>query len=881
MLAHAVTVRDPFNPGLSREMVQITAPTPISALAIPGNSPFIILRNGQAVLRADWETEIMDGDIYQIVVLPQGGGEGGSDPMRIILTVIVIAVSIYAPYMAPEAWGALSAAGAVTTTGSLISAGVMIGGTMLINALIPPPSLPSNQQAAQLAAPSPTYNMQAQGNTARLDQAIPVQYGRLRVFPDFAALPYVEYAGNEQYIYQLLSLGQGLFDIEAIQIEDTDVSGFEEITYEVIEPGETLTIFPANVATSGEVSGQELLSGAYVGPFVANASGTAANYIGVDVVMPRGLYHYTSSIEAMSLTVRVEAREIDDDGVAIGTWVTLGTETYTYKTTTPQRASLRYAVAAGRYEVQMTRTDTKQTDTAYGHEVIWAGLRAYMPETRDYGNATLIAMRMRASNNLSAQASRKVNVICTRKLPIWNGSTWSAETATSSIAWAFADACRNPDYSAGLADSRIDLAALLALDTLWAARGDTFDGRFDSAISLWEALTKIATVGRAKPFMQGGIVRIARDSEQTLPVAMFSMRNIKRGSFSVHYLMPTEETADAVELSYFDRNYWASRRVQAKLPGSTASKPVKVDTFGMTGREQVYADGMYRAACNRYRRKIIKFQTEMEGFIPSFGDLIAVSHDMPQWGQHGEVLAYDSGTLELIISEPLTFTTGTHYMGLRKRDGSISGPYAVTAGANEYTVTLGAALDFTPYTGHDEERTHISFGPGETWRQPAKVLSVKPRGLYSVEIECINEDASVHSAETGQIAPPVQYSQLQTNYTAPVIASLHLKSSPSDASKVLMVWTPAPGADTYQVEMAAGFDPFATDLVWTRVDETTSNNTAVTAIYGALTLIRVRGVGLVTGPWSVLFYGDESDFMWGADSALMWDADDTTLMWNA
>jgi hypothetical protein len=113
-------------------------------------------------------------------------------------------------------------------------------------------------------------------------------------------------------------------------------------------------------------------------------------------------------------------------------------------------------------------------------------------ETRDFGAVTLLAVRMRATNNLSLQASRKISVLCTRKLPVWTGTGWSAPQPTRSIAWALADAARNPVYGAGLADAQIDLAGLLALDAQWAARGDSFDGRFDRPSTWWEAATRIA-----------------------------------------------------------------------------------------------------------------------------------------------------------------------------------------------------------------------------------------------------------------------------------------------------------------------------------------------------------------------------------------------------
>lgn len=942
MLAHCVTVRDPFHPATRREVREIRGAGPIRALAPRTDRPFIILRNGEAILRADWDAPVRDGDLIAVVVLPQGGG-GGSNPLRMIL---LLAVTMWAPYAGQWIAGQM---GATLATGSLSLAAVnavsVMVGTSLVNALIPPPKPPTPHQAAALAAPSPTYSLQAQGNMARIDGAIPEQFGRLMAYPDFAAQPYVEYAGNEQYLYQLLSLGRGEYSVEAIRIEDTPISSFAEISYEVVPPGGQVTLFPTNVVTSPEVSGQELpgmragtysqsgttvtvtlashnispganvhldfttgtavdgrftvvsaptadtftvtAAGAdttsgnvnvtvYVGAFVANAAGTQANYIGVDYIMTRGLYHVTAGgdLETLTLTVDATYRAINDAGTPMGPWTALGAQTISDRTTTPQRVSYRYLLPAGRYEVSIRRTDIKQTDTAYGHDVAWAGLRAYLPDTASFGDVTLIAMRMRASNNLSMQAIRKINVIATRKLPTWNGTAWSGLTPTRSIAWALAYVCRQR-----LPDARVDLSGLLALDAAWSARGDEFNGRFDSAVNFWEALAKIAAAGRAKPYMQGGIIRFTRDETVALPEALFSMRNIVRGSLSIDYVMPTEDMADAVEVAYFDATTWAPQRVTAKLPGSAGTNPAKVDLFGVTGRDQAYREGLYQAASNLYRRRVIKFTTEMEGFVPSLGGLIAIQHDMPAWGQHAEAVAWDAETLTLTVSEVFSWGTGTHYVGLRKRDGSLVGPYAVTRGSDDTTVVLSSVPAITPYIGSGEERTHVVFGPGEAWRQPAKVLSVKPRGLYQVEIEAINEDPSVHTADVGVTAPPIVTSQLNTLYTAPVINGLSLRSSTSDPLKALLTWTPAPGAETYQIEMAQGTDPYAATVSWTRVGETSANNLAVTAIYGANTLIRVRGVGMTVGPWVPAYYGGTADYFWQPSSDPAWTPG-TSLMWR-
>lgn len=876
MKARVTTLRNPCNPGQRQERT-VRRGRRIRALAPRTPLPVVAYFNGRPILRAEWRRRVADGDRVAFVVLPMGGG-GGKNPLQIVFSV---AMMVWSGPMATAMLGEQLAGQIVfgeLTLGRLVGGAIsMVGNAIIGSAFAGSPSSPSPQVMSSAAAASPTYNLSAQGNMARIDAAIPVQYGRLDCFPDFAAQPYAEYSGNEQYLFELLCLGQGEYEIEAVRIEDTSIASFDEIDMEVIGPGESLTLFPAAVTTSGEVSGQALENGTWVGGFIANAAGTTANSIAVDVVCPRGLYYANDSGGLSAVTVRfsVEARAVDDDGVAIGSWTALGSEVISAATNTPQRHSYRYGVTAGRYEVRVQRTSAPGGTARYGDDLIWAGLRAYLPETRTWPGKTLIALRMRASNNLSGQAARKINVIATRKLPVYAAGAWSAPQVTRSPAWALADALRSTDYGGGLPDARIDLDQFVTWAADCAARGDTFDGRFDSTMTLWEACQKIGQAVRTRPYLQGGVVHVARDQAVTVPVCMYSMRNIVRGSLSVDYLMPTEDTADALDVGYFDADVWSPRRVSAALPGSASVKPYKVELFGVTSRDQAYREGLYLAAVNRYRRKKISFQTEMEGFIPAFGDLITISHDMPAWGTSGEITGYDEPSKVLTLSEPVTFGAGTHYLGLRLRDGSVAGPYAVTAGIDAYHVEHTGTLDLVPYTGGAAERTHFAFGAGETWRQPARVVAVRPAGLYRVAIEAINEDDSVHTADTGATAPAAQYSQLPTRYTSPVVAGLTARSALNDLTTAMVSWQSAPGARYYVVDVSSDGD------TWSRVGETTSNNMAIKAVYGNATLIRVAPFGLTMGPSIQIAYETVSDYMWAAlDTGLMWAADDTTLMWS-
>ncbi|WP_426033345.1 host specificity factor TipJ family phage tail protein [Cypionkella sp. TWP1-2-1b2] len=953
MKAQCLTVYNPLDPLGSRVVQEVRRPMRVRRLAPPGSAPCIAILNGRPILRSEWRRRLGPDDQLVFCILPRGGGgQGGSNPLRMLLS---IALTIFAPQFGAMLLGESLAGTAIFgsfTWGNAVGLGAMLIGQAAINALLP---LPKPAQTPQLPSASPTYALGAQGNSARIEQAIPVQYGRLLAWPDFAAQPYAEYASNEQYLYQLLCLGCGEFDIEQIRIEDTPISQFSEITYEVVQPGGQVTLFPTNVITSVEVSGQELVGrksatytrsgtvitvtqtahGRVVGQavqlyivtggaptavyaiatvpsadtftivaatgsgsgdayvrsvvggidgFLACDAGAVAQKLAIDIVYPRGLFRDGGSSGLLDLASQfiIEARRVDDNGLPVDIWRQLTSQVVTDRSVTPQARTFVCDVPAapGRYRVRAYRVDEQTTALTWGDQMIWAGLRAYLSEVQDFGPVTLIAMRMKATNNLSAQASRRVGVLCTRKVPVWNGVAWSAPVVSRSIAWAIADAARNPDYGASLPDSRLDLPALLAFDAIWTARGDTFNGRFDSATSWWEAISKIALVGRARLFMQGGRLRVVRDGPQTLPVALYSMRNIMKGSFLIDYLLASEQTADALDMSYFDETKWSPRRVTAALAGSTLARPVKMELFGATTRAQVYREGLYHAAANKYRRRLVHFATEMEGFIPSIGDLIAIQHDMPGWGAHAEVVAWDAATKRLTLTEPMTFETGSYYIGLRAAGGSVSGPWLVTAGPSPEIVVLVDTPDMTPYTGSDRERTHVVFGKAATWRTLAKVTAIKPRGLYEVGIEAVTEDPSVHTADNGVTAAPIRTSNLPRLITIPLVSGLMARRIPGDNGRAVLAWRPASGAETYQIEMASGIDPSGPTVSWTRTADTSAANHVITLLFAAQTLIRVRGVGLTAGPWIAAALGTLIPNMWNTDATPMWTAD-ANPMWSS
>lgn len=863
MLATLNIVTNPFHPTLDRVQKPIQRKVKINTLVnrhkINLDKPVVCYYNGEAVLRKQWSKIVVgDKDVVSFVYLPQGGG--GSNPLRLILT---IAVMIYAPYLAAGMLGYGATAAGVAAMGagagimgSLATAGIGMLGNMLINVLIPPPSPPKSQQQAAMAAPSPTYSIGAQGNQARIGQAISVLYGTMKLYPDFAAQPYAEYENNEQYLYQLFCVSQGsiLLDAGQIYIEDSPINSFgEDFEVEIIQPNTSSTLFPIDVYNVSEVAGTELLADS-VGPFVANPATTTVKKLAFDIVLPRGLSYVNDEgvLETRTVNFSFSAQLVDDSGAVLASPFTLGSEAISAATSTPIRKTYKYDVSPGRYRVSALRTSAKSEDQRMSNDLMWVSARGYSAGVRNYGDVSLLAVKLKATNSISGQSSRKINILATRKLEIpslnlaMDGYDWSQRTTTQSIAWAIADMCRAA-YGAGVTEARFDVAQLIALDSIWTARGDKLNCIFDSTQTFWEALCMACRAGRCRPYVQGGMIHFVRDAIQTLPTAMFTGRNIVKGSFKITYMMPSADNADCVDVEYFDETIWKPRVVRAQLDVGSKTKPAKVKAFGITNRSHAYREGMYIASSNRYRRKEISFETELEGHIPALGDLIGIQSDIPEWGQHGEamsVVAINGTASKIISSEPFVWTPEvSHYMMLRRSNGSAEGPIEVTQGDNEYElVYANSDVNFSVYTGFDKERTYISFGRTGQVIQLARVLSTTPQG-NTVRVTSINEDARVHSADGTPIPIDLYEWSLTTPKIKPILADFSISQTGSGTTpSISLSWAPAPGASRYIIETSTD------NINWATLAEITGNSYSFLSNVGTL-YVRIAAFGGVAGPY--------------------------------
>ena len=700
--------------------------------------------------------------------------------------------------------------------------------------------------------PDPVFTLRGQTNKVKLGDPIEDHYGRVRIFPSYAAISYNKYIDNEQYLYSLFCLGQGEFEIENVFVEDTNINNFDDTEYVVYEPGETVDLFRDNVETSNEVAGIEMFGpnepeyDSWVGPFAAGGPQSSSDIIEVDVIIPQGLNYSNDEggLDSRTVTASFQYRQIDQNGDPVGNWLVLSEFSKTLRTVTPQRYTLTKVVPSGRYEVRARRTNNKDTNFRANNTVKWESLRAFLPNVGNYGDVTLLAIRARASNNFNDSSRSQINLFATRKLPIWNGVQWSNPVATRSAVWAMANIFRSIYGGNVTEDKFFDLDDFLLKDQQLNAEGRTFDWTFDTRGTVWEDAAMVCRAVRGRPLLRGSIITIALERSKTIPTAVFGPNNIVSGSLEWDIKIYNQNEYDGIEAEYVDPITWKSEVLVCALPDSGADYLEPMKFPGITNRDIAYREGMYEESKRRYNRENVTFSTGLEGHIPTWGDLILVQHDLPKWGQGGRLLAFQGLVLQL--DSEVTFTTGeVHQVVLKDKTGAASGPHIVTEVVGDpYKVELQSPIDLSVF---DFSSTHelpiFAFGVQNLEGKLLTVVDVSTNGEEEISITGVNYDSRVFYYDTQSPAPPLPGPSVIDSWSLPKVNGLGYSLS-NDASRVTILWNAIRSARLFIVQWSDNLTTYIDSVEVT--DNTLTLDVPYTPMY-----IRVAAVtDLGQGPWS-------------------------------
>ncbi|WP_312450058.1 host specificity factor TipJ family phage tail protein [Stutzerimonas nitrititolerans] len=476
--------------------------------------------------------------------------------------------------------------------------------------------------------------------------------------------------------------------------------------------------------------------GNWCGPFACCPQGEKATQLEWDVMFSNGLFIMNKYGNAAAYSVGVELQYRDID--TAGAWTSIR-KTYTAGTLDQigytDRITLPYPMRA---EVRMRRIGAKSGDTNVSDDVEWYGLRANLPIKKAYEGVTVMAVRVRGGHRISSKSEQLISVEATRVLPVRSGNgTWDVESPTRDIVPFIAHVARSIGYT----DDDLDMPELERLGAVWAARGDYFDFIADSSRTVKQVLSDAMAAGFADLTIDRGRIRPVRDEPRTTFEQGYSPQNMT-DELTRQFKARKPDDFDGVDVEYTDGITWQKETVKCRLPGDIGRRVEKVKVEGVTDRTRAWRIGMRQRLIQKYRRWGYQFSTEMDALNSRYLSYVPLQDDVPGYGQSAIMLSYDSGIIE--SSEPFDWSAeGAHVVGIRRPDGTLSGPYAATR-IDDYRLSI-AGLDFEPDTSWSIEPPHLLFGPVNRWSYPALITSISPSGTDGASVEAVNYAPEVYA----------------------------------------------------------------------------------------------------------------------------------------
>lgn len=727
----------------------------------PGAGAVVAL-NGVLVPASAWATTPLPPGA--LVTLRPAAGDGFG---RALLTIAVVAAAIYAPQLAPAAWGTGTASGAA------LSAGVMVVGGLVTNALVPP-RLPSAPGAP--AAPEPVYSLTGGANRMRPFEPLLLVLGTHRVYPD-VLVSYPDFVDDEQYLRQTVDWGLGRLDIEDVRIGDTPIDSYANVTREsatVVAPG-SITIVRDDVETvAGGTLAWDGEATPPAGVWVTRQASQDAARLVVGLVVRLYRLDDDGELVSSSLGVAMQYRQ-----VGARDWIDAGSHTLSHDDQTPSRRTFPITpAAAARYEVRVRRTTAPPESSREAAEVEWAMLTVEAPpRAGGYAGRNRTALAIRATGQLSGRLDRLSGLV-TQHLEFWDPAANPPGWHDTQTGFRFAREngihiggiqrhCSNPAWifrwfargvrieddvvaGVGLDADQIDEDALKA----WGAWCDAQDLRCDLVIdrpmSQIRVLETIAQCGRATLSWAAGKLGVVWDAAGRLPTTLVTPATILAGSYRT--VWSGERVADEIVATYVDRNQdWERHEVRRRTPGvPRVAATATLQLPGVTTRAQALAEVTLQAARQAYHRRRHEWEMPAGALAAVRGDVVHVTHSLIDGGLAGRLEA--AGTAGAVtLDRPIALDTDARLL-VRLPDGrehlaAVAASAATASDDETADVVLNPALPEPP---PDEEWEPLDC----VWRyygtagEPARVriVAITPGDDGTVRTAGIDETPLYYEA---------------------------------------------------------------------------------------------------------------------------------------
>lgn len=772
----------------------------IPAEIIPGETLGDLLRRSVPDWAGDcWEVRINGVLVpYEVMdrVRPKDGTliEARGVVKRTALAIVAFAALTYFTF-GIGTYGGM--AGAIGGFGGALAAGAtFVAGSILINKVLGP-KLPGQSQGQQA---DPVHSISAARNRMRPYEPVGLLFGSVRIAPDIISQPYTWYEGNEQYLAMILSPGINVESVEELYLGNALLSSYEGVqVWHSGFPGMPEQPIPL-YSNADTIAGAELETN---GGWVERTTSPGTVQIQVDI---EGLLYDVDNkgrIVQNNVPVIIQYRAIGASAWSPGT-----TQVIHSTTTSPVRRTFSLVVPEGQYEVRVRVGQPQWHDgTPYDEcRLSWTWMRSIQPDDSTYNGLPRIGIKMRASGQLNGTPDEITCVAHSRPVPVWNGSQWVTQRTSNPGAHILAHA-RGINSGGervagmGLADNMIELAAWQGFCLHCAANQHTYDWWITDARSHDDVMNSIALAGMGQITWAGGRLSVVWAADEQPLSGIVNMATIKRGQFQVDYTLAN--AADGVEVTYYDAETWEAKTLRIPSPGvTTMLNPAQLQLEGVTSEARAAEQGRFHLAQSLYQYKDISFATDLEHLSYRRLSLLALQHDLTQWGFGGRVRGASivGGVVSIALDEPVPApTSGNAYIGLR------------IPGERVYRV-----FGIRPFTGTSDTLTLIGAWPsdaalpGDTDANPAHdtiwIYDFKQTPGYRVRVVQIQPESGMSGARVSVVPESPQYwNYVKTGEYIPAPGGSSLQTRPV-ASGLRITEQQVVQGDTVFTELTASFE---------------------------------------------------------------------------
>lgn len=686
---------------------------------------------------------------------------------------------------------------------SVIAMAVGMIGNAIISKLTAPKVDRSNSEQSNTYGWGGTETVTGQG------YPLAVTYGRMKS-AGLLLSRHVISDGEKQYLNLLYCAGEGeLSKIEDIRINANPISNYKDVQVDVRKGTNDQTVIPNFNDNFADQSLNYELTESWN---TQQVQGDACDAIELTVGFPNGLYYSNDSggADRTSVTLKAEIRKVGDEswqalplanqkGMAghikrRDAWNFIKSDNSVTNTSdyagrieeATNNAFYRVFrfdnLEKARYEIRMRCSAKDGKSLRHVNKVYWVQLTQIIYDDFVHPGKALIGIKALATSQLSGTDPKVTWIQERSEVYVFNPyiNKYEAQPADNP-AWAAYDLihiCRKigGEYIVfGQPHMRLDYNAFKAWADKCKTNGFTFNYIYDTAMRLWDALKYPEAVGRGKVIPVGTRFTCVSDYQST-PVQLFTVANIKHGSFTEEF-QGVEARANSVEISFLNKDKDYERDVipvygDTYDESDTLTNPAQVELMGCTSLEQAYKHGKHFLRCNKYEIRTVTIEAFTDAIACTVGDIILIQHDIPEWGEGGRVVAVSGQTITL--DKEVSVQPGKNYQLLiRSNSTDIVSTFNVV-NVSGLNVIVKEAIPVQPDAVY-------AFGEVSKSAKPFRVLAItKTLSEMTRKIQCMEYYPELYVSDDGTV-PSIDY----TNHGASDIQAVGLVSDVYGANGIM------------------------------------------------------------------------------------------------